>query len=337
MKKQALKEVARRIDAYLIENNITTTKLRAAQTLPSGDIAIQTTNEEEAEKLRGEDGWTSVLGSKAKLARKRYAIVALGIPIAKIDLEKVEETKEKIVAQNASICAGMKIESIFCLSALKKDRRTSSLVVEVDDAKMANILIEERLVLDHTLHGCMRYNPAYRIEQCFNCYEYGHVSVHCQKNTKCRACLGPHRTSEYSRDRVQKCLLCNGAHTSWDKQYEYRKKEYLRIEAAKQNTLRLHEVRSKTNPLRKESSGDMRPPSRPQQRSQSVSASPQAQASQPSASTAGKRGRSSSNGKPPLKTTFGNASRFTALAKVQIFEWSSTRSQRQDTTDNEDF
>ena len=337
MKKQAPREVAHRIDAYLIENNITTVKLRAARTLPSGDIAIQTTNEEEAEKLRGEDGWTKVLGSKAKLARKRYGIVALGIPIAKIDLEKVEEVKEKIAAQNASMCAGMKIESIFWLSALKKDRRTSSLVIEVDNAKMANMLIEEGLVLDHTLHGCMRYNPACRIKQCFNCYEYGHVSVHCQKSTKCGACSGPHRTSECPRDKAQKCPLCNGAHTSWDKRCEHRKKEYLRIEAAKQNTPRLHEVRSKTNPLRKESSGDMRPPPRPQQRSQSVNASPQAQTSQPSASAVGKRGRSSSNGRPPLQTTSGNASRFTAPAKVQIFERPTTRSQRQDIADNEDL
>ena len=63
--------------------------------------------------LRGEDGWTKMLGSKAKLAQKRYGFVALGISIAEIDLEKAKETKEKIVVQNASICAGMKIESIF--------------------------------------------------------------------------------------------------------------------------------------------------------------------------------------------------------------------------------
>ncbi len=156
MKKQAFKEIARRIDTYLIENNITTTRLRIAQTLSSGNIAIQTTNKEKDEKLRGEDGWTKVLGSKAKLAWKRYGIVALGIPIAKIDLEKAEETKEKIVAQNVSICAEMKIESIFWLSAMKKDRRILSLVVEVDDTKMANILIDEGLVFDHTLHRCIR-------------------------------------------------------------------------------------------------------------------------------------------------------------------------------------
>ncbi len=97
IKKQAQEEVEHRIDAYLIENNVTTIKLRTARTLPSADITIQTTNEEEAEKLRGEDGWTRSLGKKAKLARKRYGIVALGIPIAKIDLKKAEETKEKII------------------------------------------------------------------------------------------------------------------------------------------------------------------------------------------------------------------------------------------------
>ena len=43
MRKQAPEKVANRIDVYLMENNITTTKLRAPQTLPSGDVAIQTT------------------------------------------------------------------------------------------------------------------------------------------------------------------------------------------------------------------------------------------------------------------------------------------------------
>ena len=165
MKKQAPEEVAYRIDAYLVENNITALKLRVAQTVPSGNIVIQTTNDEKAENLRMEDGLTKVLGSKAKLTRKQYGIVALGIPITKTDMEKPKEKKEKIVTQNASICAGMKIKSTFCVFISKKDRRTSSLVVEVADAKMANMLIEEGLVLDHTLHGCMRYNPACKMKQ----------------------------------------------------------------------------------------------------------------------------------------------------------------------------
>ncbi len=96
MEKLAPGEVANRIDVYLIENKITTTKLCSAQTLPNGDIAIQTANKEEAKKLRGEDSWTKVLRSKAKLTRKRYGSVALGILIAKIDLEKQKRQKKKL-------------------------------------------------------------------------------------------------------------------------------------------------------------------------------------------------------------------------------------------------
>ena len=334
MRKQAPEEVAHRIDAYLMENNITTTKLRAARTLPSGDVAIQTTSIDEAEKLREEDGWTKVLGSKAKLTRKRYGVVALGIPVAKMDFEKMEETKEKLVTQNASMCTGMKIESLFWLSSIKKDRQTASLVVEVDDAKMANLLIEEGLVLDHTLHGCMRYNPACKVKQCFKCYEYGHVSVHCRKNTRCGACSGPHRTSECPRDKEQKCPLCNGAHTSWDKKCEYRKREYLRIEAAKQSTPRLYDISSKPSRQREEPLGAMRPPPKPQQRPPPENGRSQQQSPQETP-VPGKRGRSASDGRPPLQTTSGNGSRFTAAAKVQVFERPTTRSQNQNCTDEE--
>lgn len=81
----------------------------------------------------------------------------------------------------------------------------------------------------------------------------------------------------------------------------------------------------------------MRPPLRPQQRSQSVNASPQAPIPQPPASIGEKRGRSSSNDRPPLQTASGNASRFTAPAKVQIFERPISRSQRHDTADSQDL
>lgn len=37
--------------------------------------------------------------------------------------------------------AGMKIKNIFWLFALKKNRRSLSLVIEVDDVKMANMVI----------------------------------------------------------------------------------------------------------------------------------------------------------------------------------------------------
>ena len=166
-------------------------------------ITIQITNDEEAERLRGKDSWTRVLESKAKLARKRYGIVSLGILITKIDLEKAEETKKEIITQNNPETKGKNARYVMLLT---------------------------------------------------NC-----------------------GTNDVSIG----------------------KKEYFRIEAAKQNTTPLREVMSKATSLRRENSKDMRPSSRPQQRSQSVNVSPQSQNSKPSASTMGKRGRSSNNCRPP--------------------------------------
>lgn len=45
-----------KIDAYLIKNNITITKLCIMQILPNKDVAIQTISIKEAKKLRKKDG-----------------------------------------------------------------------------------------------------------------------------------------------------------------------------------------------------------------------------------------------------------------------------------------
>lgn len=56
IEKQASEKVANKIDVYLVENNITTTKLCVARTLPSRNIGIQTISIEKAKKLREKDG-----------------------------------------------------------------------------------------------------------------------------------------------------------------------------------------------------------------------------------------------------------------------------------------
>lgn len=61
------------------------------------DVAIQTSYEKKAEKLRGEDGWTKILRGKAKLTQKRYGVIALGFSTAKIDFKKTKDIKEKVI------------------------------------------------------------------------------------------------------------------------------------------------------------------------------------------------------------------------------------------------
>lgn len=72
----------------------------------------------------------------------------------------------------------MKIESIFWLSLLKKNMHFLSLVIKVDNIKITNKLIIERLVLDYTLYKYMRYNLACKIKQYFSYYKYGYILVY---------------------------------------------------------------------------------------------------------------------------------------------------------------
>lgn len=177
------------------------------------------------------------------------------------------------------------------------------------------MLIEEELVLDHTLHRCMRYNPACKVKQYFKCYEYSHVFVHCRKNIRCGVCSGLYKTLEYPRDKEQKCSLCNNVHTSWNKKCKYRKREYLRIKAAKQSTPQLYNISLKPFRPREEPLKAMRPPPKPQQRPSPENGRFQQQLLQETL-VSGKRERSAKDRRPPLQITSGNGSRLPAATKV---------------------
>ena len=53
---------------------------------------------------------------------------------------------------------------------------------------------------------------------------------------------------------------------SWDKKCKYRKREYLKIEMAKQSTLRLYNISSKPSRQKEKPLGEIRPPPKLQQR-----------------------------------------------------------------------
>lgn len=98
--------------------------------------------------------------------------------MTKIDFEKMEKIKKKLMTQNANMCIGIKFESFFQLSSIKKDRQTALLVIKIDNAKITNLLIEKWLALDHILHKYIRYNLACKVKQSFKYYEYSHVLVY---------------------------------------------------------------------------------------------------------------------------------------------------------------
>lgn len=73
---------------------------------------------------------------------------------------------------------GINIKNIFWPFAYKKDKCILLLVIELNDAKIVNILIKKNVVLDYILYKCMKYNPTCKSKQCFNYYKYSYILVY---------------------------------------------------------------------------------------------------------------------------------------------------------------
>lgn len=76
--------------------------------------------------------------------------------MAKMDFGKMEKIKKKLITQNISIYTGIKIQSLFWLLSVKNDMQIALLIIEIDNTKMVNLLINKKLVLDHILYEYIR-------------------------------------------------------------------------------------------------------------------------------------------------------------------------------------
>ncbi len=245
---QSPENIVRDINHYLQAKNISNTNIRAARKLKSGDIAIHTANETETKKLVEEESWTQVLGKKARIITRTFGVIAHVVRIDSINMKEKEAVMEQIRAKNIASIPDLEIKWIGWLSNPAAGKKETSLVIECKTATQANGAIDEGLAIGAELHRCTLYNPACKQKQCFNCQQYGHLAVHCTNTQACGYCAAAHRSQDCKKDVPKKCVLCKGAHETWDHRCEFKKKEIERIEKAKQQTPSHYETRTTNIP-----------------------------------------------------------------------------------------
>ena len=105
-----------------------------------------------------------------------------------------------------------------------------SLIIELASPEEANRAIEEGIVIGSMLHGCCVYNKQCRSGQCFECWQYGHVSILCPTRGKptCGRCGGKHHHDDCKETTI-KCVVCKGFHVAWSKVCEAKKKDMARM------------------------------------------------------------------------------------------------------------
>lgn len=191
--------------------------IREAKQLLSSDIIIQARSELDVAKLRG----LAELGSKAKVVRQTFGIIAFGIRVDEVNMEDREGIIAYIQAKNRSVPSLKKLD-IYWVGWLRKPQehqRTAHLVIECANAFQANAAINEGLVIGSELKVCCVYNRTCKMQQCFNCQNYGHSTSQYIKLPVCCYCAGAHISKECKGKSLAQCVTCGGSHKGYNRKY----------------------------------------------------------------------------------------------------------------------
>lgn len=221
------------VNGYIQSTDISRKLIRTARRLPSGDIYIIAANEKEAAALREHKDWVEKLSSNARVVTKTYGILLHGVRFEAIDTKDIPTAIRAVQIENANTLS-LDIVWLGWFGTPKNDQHRGSLIIELASPEEGNRAMEEGLVIGSELHGCCVYNNQCRSKQCFECWQYGHLSTSCPKKGEpvCGKCSGGHHHKECT-EQARKCPVCKGPHEAWNKICVAKKREIARMRQAR--------------------------------------------------------------------------------------------------------
>lgn len=203
----------------------------AARRLPSGDIELLTSTLEAKARVEADAALLKHVAPSAHAVPRTFAVMAHGIRIDSVDVVNPQASIKKLEAENKGLHPGLQVARIsWTRRALSGSKSSSSLIIEVPSAEMANRLIKEGLLQDYSHRLCEFYDRACRIKQCFHCQKYGHLGMTCRNSLRCAACGQSHRSNECKTAADQRrCAVCDGKHPAWSHQCPARIEEKRRL------------------------------------------------------------------------------------------------------------
>lgn len=214
--------------------NIASLRVAAAKQLRSGDLAIYTQTVAEKEALQTNPSWAKAFGA-SKVVATTYGVIAHGIPANSIRMDDQKQTIARIQAENHKIGNEKDIPISYVGWLCVPKRAAGSMVVEFTDAEQANVALQTGLIWDSEYKKTELYDRACRIQECFRCHKYGHISAQCGGQQKCGICAEGHRSEDCpSKDLgKRKCASCGGPHRARDSKCPEFQKEVIRVQVAR--------------------------------------------------------------------------------------------------------
>ena len=210
--------------------------------LPSGDIAVQTKEQEGKVTLGKGRAWVESIAPSARTIPDLYPVMVQGVLLKNIDTTKQAEAIKALEEQNQGLHPGLAILRVAWPRGIHRTTKyRSSLTVFVGSPERANQLIHKGVVEGGEVKNVVRFVVGCGIVQCFKCCRYGHIAKYCRLEPRCGKCgSGDHETRECTVTKefgLNFCVNCKGnpksgvncIHFAWDKNCPVRQEERRRL------------------------------------------------------------------------------------------------------------
>jgi hypothetical protein len=138
----------------------------------SGDIYLQTKDEETKRQMEDQDAWVKVLGQKAQVQRRLYAVIVHGVRKTDVDTETdIKATIRALQAENRPLHGFLNLHRIAWPKQVKENEKThGSLIMEVATGSQANRMINDGVSIGSEIKICKLFARECRLTQYFNCH-----------------------------------------------------------------------------------------------------------------------------------------------------------------------
>jgi hypothetical protein len=205
--------------------------------------------------MEEQDAWVKVLGQKAKVQRRLYAVMVHGVRKTDVDtVTDIKATIRTIQAENRPLHGFLDLHRVAWPRQAREIEKThGSLIMEVATSAQANRMIKEGVSIGAEIKICELFARECRLSQCFNCHQYGHIAPKCRGATRCGHCARDHPTRDCNFQGMgpptQRCGACGTpGHTAWSDDCSLRQKERLRVKYALANKQTLYWQEEKPTP-----------------------------------------------------------------------------------------
>ena len=228
-----------------INSHFLTPRAVGIKRLPSGDIVVQTSSEEDRKSLETNQKWLTSLGSTGTVLTERYPVFVHAVRIENINLDE-QKAIQYLKDENRTFLPNLSIiRAAFPKSALTGAKKYSSLIVELDSPEQANGIIQAGLCEGGEIKRCELFETGCKLTQCFNCQCYGHIARACRQPVRCSYCSKGHTSKDYtvlSDKSKMKCTNCSGQHEAWARTCPTRRQEIGRVQNIYTTRPRFYEV-----------------------------------------------------------------------------------------------